>query len=117
MPLPPGRSYLRVKNTEDGVRVNLLDCERMDEDILPAVREQLFALVERTGGVPLLLDMGAVHYLSSIGMGMLVSLHRKLKAAGGRLTLCNVPTPILDLLEITQLIRVLDVRRDGPAGP
>jgi anti-anti-sigma factor len=67
-----------------------------------------------TGRNPLLLDLGGVDVLSAAGLGELVTLHRRVRASGGNLVLCNVGDRAYEVLELSRLTDVLDVRRRHP---
>ncbi|MEL7061570.1 MAG: STAS domain-containing protein [Acidobacteriota bacterium] len=69
-----------------------------------AVREALDAGSER-----IVVDLGQVTTMDSSGVGELVSAFTTVKNRGGRLALANLPTKVVDILQITQLITVLDV--------
>ena len=74
--------------------------------------EQLAQLVAGPNGpAELQLDFGGVPYLDSLALGKLVGLHRKMKAAGGRLTLLNVGTAVLEVIQASRLDTILEVRR------
>jgi anti-anti-sigma factor len=62
-------------------------------------------------------DLSNVHYMSSIGLGMLIGLRQKMRAGGGRLTLRGVSDEIYEMFDATKLTRLLDVQRDNPPGP
>lgn len=59
----------------------------------------------------LVLDLGEVTELTADGLGQLVSLHKRLRASGGQLVLCNVGERAYEVFEVTRLIDLLDVRR------
>jgi anti-anti-sigma factor len=46
-------------------------------------------------------------------LGMFVSLHKKVQAVGGHLTLINVREELFDIFHLTQLDRILDIRQDA----
>jgi anti-anti-sigma factor len=115
--MPSDRSRLKVETVEEGVRVQLVGCERLDEEAVPPVKEQLLAVAGQAAPGRLLLDLRGVRFLTSTGLAMLVAVHNKMRAGGGRLTLCGLETEIQEILEVTQLIRVLDVRPEGTSGP
>jgi anti-sigma B factor antagonist len=74
------------------------------------VRERLFDLVDREGRRLLLLNFGQVPGLTSRMLGQLVALQQKVRAAGGRLVLCEV-SPFLDeFFETAELPGVLCIR-------
>jgi len=61
-------------------------------------------------GHRLVLDLSAVQLPSAGGLGRLVALNLELKAHGSRLILWNVTAPVHEVLELTRLTEVLDVR-------
>jgi anti-sigma B factor antagonist len=85
----------------------------LDETNTEVIGEQLSRLVEEKGRIRLVLDMGNVTYLTSSSLGMLLHLHRKLQSASGRLAISNVQPQIYEIFAVTNLVRLLDVRRAG----
>ena len=59
----------------------------------------------------LVLDLSEVNDLTAGGLGQLVSLHKRLRASGGHLVLCNVGERAYEVFEVTRLIDLLDVRQ------
>lgn len=55
-----------------------------------------------------IVNLAAVPYIDSGGLGQLVACYTTLAKAGGRLTLLNVGTRNHDLLSITKLVSVFD---------
>ena len=55
-----------------------------------------------------IVNLAAVPYIDSGGLGQLVASYATLSRAGGRLTLINVNTKNHDLLSITKLVSVID---------
>jgi anti-sigma B factor antagonist len=55
-----------------------------------------------------IVNLAAVPYIDSGGLGQLVACYTTLAKAGGRLTLINVGTRNHDLLSITKLVAVFD---------
>lgn len=84
---------------------------RLADDVLDAacLAAALGALDGR-GSPALRLDLGAVRLPTAEGLGGLVTLHKALRARGGRLALVNVPADTYEVLEVTRLVTVLDVR-------
>ena len=63
-----------------------------------------------------IVNLGAVPYIDSGGLGQLVACFTTLTRAGGRLTLVNLNTRNHDLLSITKLVSVFetfDTERDA----
>src|SRR6201990_996857 len=72
-----------------------------------AIRDQL-----SKGNKNILLNLGDVSYIDSSGIGELVSSFTTTKNAGGELKLLNLTKKVHDLLQITKLYTVFDVRDD-----
>ena len=56
----------------------------------------------------IIVNLAAVPYIDSGGLGQLVACYTTLARAGGRLTLLNVNTKNYDLLSITKLVAVFE---------
>lgn len=78
-----------------------------DDEETERLFQHALSLVEAEGRNRLVLNCGAVAYMASRGLGRLVSLMNKARAAGGRLVLCHVPRPIEELLRISRLSDIL----------
>ena len=55
-----------------------------------------------------IVNLGAVPYIDSGGLGQLVACYTTVAKAGGRLTLVNINTRNHDLLSITKLVAVFE---------
>ena len=64
------------------------------------------------GQKKLLLNLGEVTYIDSSGIGELVSAFTTVRNQGGELKLLNLTKKVNDLLQITKLYTVFDVRDD-----
>lgn len=62
-------------------------------------------------GAQLLLDLRNVEYMGSEDLGAIVGLHKKVRGAGGRLTLVNVQPKVSEVIMITRLDSLLDIHR------
>ena len=60
----------------------------------------------------ILLNLGEVNYIDSSGIGELVSAFTTVKNQGGDLKLLNLTKKVHDLLQITKLYTVFDVKDD-----
>lgn len=59
----------------------------------------------------LLLDFTNVEYLTSVELGTLVGLHKKMRGLGGRLTLFNLNPDIYEVFTVTRLQTLLGICR------
>jgi len=64
----------------------------------------------------ILLNLGEVTYIDSSGIGELVSAFTTVRNQGGELKLLNLTKKVHDLLQITKLYTVFDVKDDEAAA-
>ena len=64
----------------------------------------------------ILLNLADVNYIDSSGIGELVSAYTTVKNQGGELKLLNLTKKVHDLLQITKLYTVFDVKDDETAA-
>jgi anti-anti-sigma factor len=98
-----------VLDAEDGLLVKVTPRD-LDESTAMLLFDDLRELVQERGRANLYLDFGAVHLLSSAVLGRIILLDRKLRDAGGRLSLFNLNPPLRELLVFSRLTDILDVR-------
>jgi anti-sigma B factor antagonist len=81
----------------------------VDAYTAPMLREQIRELTAK-GVVHLIADLSQVDFLDSTGLGVLVGGLKRLREAGGSLTLVIVAPRILRLFQITGLTKVLAIQ-------
>jgi anti-sigma B factor antagonist len=103
---------MKVSNRQvDGITI--MDCSGRitlgegSVTIRDAVRELL-----SKGQKKILLNLGDVSYIDSSGIGELVSAFTTVRNQGGELKLLNLTKKVHDLLQITKLYTVFDVKED-----
>lgn len=64
------------------------------------------------GSKKILLNLGDVTYIDSSGIGELVSAYTTVRNGGGELKLLNLTKKVHDLLQITKLYTVFDIKDD-----
>jgi anti-anti-sigma factor len=72
--------------------------------------ERMLSLLADLAPTHLALDFGNVTFLSSIGLAILVRLHKRRAAQGRRLAVLNLQPHLYELFSVTRLNTVLDVR-------
>src|SRR5690349_23908129 len=75
------------------------------------LRDTIRDLLSR-GNKKILLNLGDVTYIDSSGIGELVSAFTSVRNQGGELKLLNLTKKVHDLLQITKLYTVFDVKDD-----
>ena len=68
------------------------------------------------GQKKILLNLGDVNYIDSSGIGELVSAYTTARNQGGELKLLKLTKKVHDLLQITKLYTVFDVKDDETAA-
>jgi anti-sigma B factor antagonist len=108
-PVPP---RLELKDIGDVTIASFTDRHLLDQKTVEMIGEQLFSLVDGTGRQKLLLDFSNVQDISSLAIGMLVTLNKKIRAAGGKLVLCRMDPELREVMAITQLDTMFTIRGD-----
>lgn len=80
-----------------------------------SVRDVVRDLLSK-GHKEILLNLGAVDYIDSMGLGSLVGAFTSVRKQGGELKLLNLTSKITDLMQITRLYTVFDIMNDEAAG-
>jgi anti-sigma B factor antagonist len=106
--------YRRIEVGEAGdvSVVRFIDRKILDEAAIGELGEELFALVEKEKRAALLLNFADVEFLSSAALGKLITLDKKVKAAGGKLKLCNIRPQIYEVFAITKLNNLFVIKED-----
>jgi anti-sigma B factor antagonist len=61
-----------------------------------------------SGATRILINLEHVNYVDSAGLGALIEIHRKTKAKGGGLKLCNLGPNLRQALEMARLLPVFE---------
>jgi anti-sigma B factor antagonist len=109
-------ALLQVK-TLPNMTVVTFTASSLDESNAEAVGQELYALAGRLGGQRLQLDLGEVHFLTSTGVGKLLSVYQQVRAEGGRPSLQNVRPQVYEVFAVTHLTGLLDVHQASESGP
>ena len=80
----------------------------MDVETTPQVRDHLVRLMDE-GHHRLVLDLSAVDFIDSIGLGVIVGMVHRLRPHDGSLAMAAPSPQARNVLQITQLVRVVAV--------
>ena len=61
-----------------------------------------------SGATRMVINLEQVNYVDSAGLGTLIEMHRKTKAKGGGLKLCNLRPNLRQALEIARLLPIFE---------
>jgi len=92
----------------DGVEVVGIEGRIVLGEESGALREQVKTMLAE-GKKKIVLNMDAVSYIDSAGLGTLVASHHSARAQGASMKLSNVGTRFRELLQVTKLLTVFDV--------
>jgi anti-sigma B factor antagonist len=100
-----------VTSERGGVTVlRFTDTKITDPGRIEELGRELSRLNETEHPYKLLLSFDKVDYLSSEALRVFLLLHKKVKARGGMLKLCDVGPEIFQVFEITGLNKLFDIR-------
>jgi anti-sigma B factor antagonist len=101
---------LNVSVDQDGITtVELTDKKILDEVSISAIGEQLYALVAESASPKLVLDFSPVGHMSSSALGMLITLHKRIREKHGELRLCGIQPGIYEVFAITRLNEIFQI--------
>lgn len=103
------RPRLAVEKNPSHTHVSLLDAEILHELQIRQIEQELTAVLTAGSPIRLLLDFGAVGRLSSMALGMLTVIHKRVMERGGQLRLCRIHPQIYQVFELSKLNRVLHI--------
>lgn len=61
-----------------------------------------------SGATKIVINLEHVHYVDSAGLGALIEAHRRTKAKGGRLKICNLGPKFKQALELARLLPIFE---------
>ena len=86
-------------------------------DIENMIARELEGQTDGLSEYHLLLDFTNVEYLSSVELGTLIGLHKRMKGSGGRLSLFNLTAQVFEIFAVTRLQTLLGICREEAAIP
>jgi len=81
-------------------------------DVDNVIARELETHTAAAGERHLMLDFTRVTYLNSVELGTLITLHKRVETAGGRLTLFNLSAEVFRLFAIARLDTLLTICRE-----
>lgn len=112
----PSHLSVQTLSTPSGpVADTVVVCPKVGEREAEIVQQELTAAGERHRW-HLMVDFTQVTFLTSVGLGVLVTLLQRSRKNGGRLVLFGIRRELMDLLKITHLDRVLTIVPDRDAA-
>jgi len=109
-----GDSYERIAVESKGAAtvVRFKESDILDQINIQEIGEELYAVVQSTPNVKLVVDFQGVEYLSSTALGKLITLKKKVEAAKGVLCLAAIKPEIMEVFKITRLDTIFDIKEN-----
>jgi anti-anti-sigma factor len=95
--------WLEVEQFEQTTVVTFRAGAGLDDPQMREVGRQLLRLAEERGPGRLLLNCANLTHLSSVALANFITLHKKMRAAGGQLVLYNLDPAVAEILQTTRL--------------
>jgi anti-sigma B factor antagonist len=101
-------SLIDVKS-EHGVSVVDLLAKRLDASMAVSFKESMHELI-KSGKSRLVLNMNAVQFVDSSGLGALVSVLKALGPSQGTLSITNLQPGVVGLFKLTRMDKVFSIQ-------
>ncbi len=88
---------------------------RLDASSGKDIKEKVSALAKEKR-VNLVIDMGAVEFIDSSGLGSLVASLRSVNKLGGDIKIASLQNPVRAIFELTRLHRIFEIFDDSTAA-
>ena len=100
---------LNISAEGDVTVVELTDRKILDEVSISQIGERLAALVAKADHPKFILDFSNVGHMSSSALGMLITLHKRVRERKGQLRLSGIQPPIYEVFVITRLNEIFQI--------
>jgi anti-anti-sigma factor len=100
---------LRCTSDTDILTVYMTDAKVLDALIIEQIHQELVGILERTEQRNVVLNFGAVKFMSSAALGMLIRVNKKCKEFKVNLKLSNIQPDIAQVFKITGLDKVFRI--------
>jgi len=101
---------LSIQEVREGITLITLD-GGLDSATLRSLREGIDQLLG-AGRCRILLDCAKLTYVSSAGIGAIVSLHRRVQETGGQLWIAGATGAVFEVLKLMNLGSILNLSDD-----
>jgi anti-anti-sigma factor len=96
--------YISTRCDRD-VLILTIELPRVNEYAMAeAVGKELIDAAHAQRATKVVVDLGQLQYMSSVGYGPLISLRSRVRENGGRLVLCNLSEVVHEMFDATRLL-------------
>jgi anti-anti-sigma factor len=101
--------HLGVWKHGDAIVVRFGDHQILDEFVAKKIAEELYEVADRADCRYLVLDFSGVLGLSTLMLGRLLTLRKKMASKGGRLVLCDMTSEVEEVLTTMKLNEIIEI--------
>lgn len=106
----PRRGSMLIVTKQGDVGVVTFTTSRiLDQSNVQQLGEEFDALLEKQRFNKIVMNFESITYMSSTVLGKLVSLYKKVKAAHGHISLCNIGESIYEIFKIMRFDKLFDI--------
>jgi len=105
---------LTVTNEGGVIIAELVDKKILDEIAITQIQEQLAVVLAPAAEPKLVMDFSRVAHMSSSALGMLITLHKRIREKKGELRLCGISPSIYEVFVITRLNEIFRIVQTRP---
>ena len=100
---------LEIKNEMQDKIIEIKPIGEVDIYTSPELKSKIFKLIDERN-TDVLIDGEGLEYIDSTGLGVMMSIYKKLQDKGLNLTIINLKPNIYKLFDITGLNKVFNIR-------
>ena len=100
---------LTVSKEAGATIVQLAERKILDEISITKIGEQINELIAGDEQPKLVVDFANVAHMSSSALGMLITLHKRIREKNGQLRLCCIQPSIYEIFVITRLNEIFQI--------
>ena len=90
---------------DGGVLILTIELQRISTyELSEAIGRELIEAVKGLESPKVVVNLGKVEYMSSVGYGPLITLRSRVRDSGGRLILCRLSGVVKEMFEATRLL-------------
>lgn len=108
--------YIEPRDRGDVAVVTFTVPRLTDDENIEQIGRELIAVIEHYGRRKVVVSLADVVYLTSSVLGKLITLHRRLHRAGGRMVLCGFRGEVAEVLETSRLDEYFETAPDEDAA-
>ncbi len=105
--------HIRIDDQADVLLITVLLRRVTEYELARSMEQELMDAVKQNSATKVIVDLGHVELMSSVGYLPYVGLRAYVKDTGGRLVLCNLSQVVREMFDMARLL----INRSSPKAP